>query len=385
MDKAKILAVDDNPAVLRLLSSLFEEHGIDVVLASSVAEAKQALADHQWQFDLVLSDISMPVETGFDLLTWLKGPESKNRDLPVLLTTAQLPEAEHRLKGLALGAVDYVVRPIDLGELVLRTMHAVDNFRRVRSLEASLQDSEDLAMVGRLLAASHHEIKNLAALVSLATSQAVRLFAGEANGQGREVLSALEKSVNLLTDVSRNVSNLLKPSQNPPRATDALRLIREVVSLMQARVSACRLAVDLPDGELWVLAHDTRLKQILINLILNAHDATVELAPDEGGLISISCRAEQDAVLLSVKDNGIGFAPPALRTDFAPFATTKKLRGGQGLGLWLCASLTAGMQGRLQLASKGVGQGAEASLLLKSTPPPEPELDISQYFTDEEE
>src|SRR5688500_1343982 len=94
-DKIKILVVDDNPAVLKLLGSLFEEQGKSVTLAGSAAEARKSLNDAPGTFDLVLSDISMPGETGFDLLSWIKRDDSPHKDLPVLLTTAQLPEAEN--------------------------------------------------------------------------------------------------------------------------------------------------------------------------------------------------------------------------------------------------------------------------------------------------
>ena len=85
-----------------------------------------------------------------------------------------------------------------------------------------------------------------------------------------------------------------------------------------------------------------------------------------------------------VIDNGIGLSTPGERTEFQAFDTTKKLRGGQGLGLWLCARLLEGMGGHLSLKSNGVGQGACATITLPRTHPLPKEdlLDLSQYLVD---
>lgn len=384
LEKARILVVDDNPAVLKLLGTLFEEEGMSVTLAKSAAEAKRALDAAKWDFDLVLSDISMPGESGFDLLGWIKREGSPNQELPVLLTTAQLPEAENRVKGLAMGAVDYVVRPIELSELVLRSKHAIEHFQRVRSLERSLQSSENLAMVGRLLAASHHEIKNLASIVGLASDQTIKRLAPTADAGGSEALTALKQAVTLLTDVSKSVSSLLEPAAESVRPTDLHAMATAVVGMMRPRVGDFRLEVSPRSGNPWALTHEMRLKQVLINLILNAHDAISMLEGEGdatgGGFIQVIVDDSDDTCRVTVRDNGIGFSAPALRSEFKPFTTTKKLRGGQGLGLWLCATMVRNMGGQLTLSSRGVGEGAEATVTLPLTTMRDDDLDVQKYL-----
>jgi signal transduction histidine kinase len=376
----KILVVDDNPGVLKLLGTLFEEEGMAVTMADSVAAAKAALTAQHWDFDLVLSDIQMPKETGFDLLSWIKRADSPKPDLPVLLTTAQLPEAENRIKGLAMGAVDYVVRPIELSELVIRTMHAIENFKRVRSLEASLQSSEGLANVGRLLAASHHEIKNVATLVYLASTRAAKRFASHSDVEGQNALGALAQAAELLTDISLNVAQLLQPEASPTRPVDLGLLVHDTVTLMQPRIRPHTSNVDAVTGT-WAMGHKGRIKQILINLILNAKDAIDELGAPAGGMIRVSVIDKDGCRAIVVKDDGMGFEPAGERTEFQAFSTTKKLRGGQGLGLWLCSTLASNMGGRLTLRSDGVGEGAEAILLLPMASAPD-EMDVQSYFMD---
>lgn len=383
--KSKVLIVDDNPAVLKLLGTQFRNDGMAVVLASSAKEAREALEASHWNFDLVLSDISMPGETGFDLLKWIKCRESPHRDLPVLLVTAQLPEPENRVKGLAMGAVDYVVRSLDMAELVIRAAHAIEHSQRVRSLEMSLQDSENLAMVGRLLAASHHEIMNLATLVNLAADQTVKCFAGSTDARGAEALHALAQSAELLTDVARSVSSLLQPSAAVGRPVNLRTLVDEVAVLMRPRIEPCRLELRC-DGDLWATAHTIRVKQVLINLILNARDAIKEFETEASGLITLSVSTQNGMRKMVVKDNGIGFDPASDRSEFKPFATTKSLRGGQGLGLWLCSTLVKNMGGKLSLHSDGVGYGAEAILTLPIAEEQSPdEFEVQRYLDEMED
>jgi two-component system phosphate regulon response regulator OmpR len=368
--KARILIVDDNRGMRGLLAEALKDEGLTVELAGSAAEAREMLALDGNRFDMVVSDINMPVETGFDLLTWIKSDKSPVIHLPVLLTTAELPEAEHRLHGLSLGAVDYVVRPVDLREFALRVIHAVENHQRIKSLEKSLQDAHGLSLVGRLLAASSHEIKNLAAIVQVTADQVARIM--EARLQAPTVrelsaMKALQSSSELLVNVARHISDLLEPGPSSQRKpVDVVVLCQQVAAMMQHRVRPVALSFDEAwgPGPLWALGHEMRLKQILINLILNGADAIQELGLETGGEIVLGWGGDEEGCYITVRDNGIGLPVPGVRSEFEAFATTKRLRGGQGLGLWLCSRLVENNGGRLSLASDGVGQGVTARISL---------------------
>jgi signal transduction histidine kinase len=372
--------------VLRLLNALFEEEGLSVELAGSAAEAKAHLERPGSHFDLVLSDIQMPGETGFDLLQWIKKPGSPFAHLPVLLTTAELPQVEHRLKGLSMGAVDYVVRPIELKELVIRSVHAIDSYKRIRSLETSLQDTESLAMVGRILAASNHEIKNLVTLVKLSTDQLDRsMNSGTGNAEAiKQTFDSLKEASNLLSDVARNMAQLINPQARDDRRPWMIKtLVDAVAGLMAARVRPFRIAVVPPPGpDVCVMVQGVHIKQVLINLILNAQEAIHQYDPNGGGKIVISWKAgEAQRALLSVTDNGIGLSHAGEKNVFQPFESTKSLRGGQGLGLWLCSKFIENMGGALTLSSHGVGKGATATMALPITSPQEEmALDIDSYL-----
>jgi DNA-binding response OmpR family regulator len=112
----RMLVVDDDPVILKLLRISFEMEGFEVLSAADGQEGlERARSDHP---DVVLSDIMMPRLDGLQLLAELKA-DSATADLPVVLLSAKAQNAEVR-EGLAMGADDYVTKPFDPLELLDR-------------------------------------------------------------------------------------------------------------------------------------------------------------------------------------------------------------------------------------------------------------------------
>ncbi|MEM8812361.1 MAG: response regulator transcription factor [Pseudomonadota bacterium] len=112
-DAAHILLVDDDSRIRVLLSSYLKENGYRVTEAASAAQAGQTLEG--LDFDLIILDVMMPGESGFDFARRLR----KGREVPIVLLTA-LSEANDRINGLEIGADDYITKPFEPRELVLR-------------------------------------------------------------------------------------------------------------------------------------------------------------------------------------------------------------------------------------------------------------------------
>ncbi|MGH6914927.1 MAG: response regulator [Geminicoccales bacterium] len=108
-----ILVVDDDARLRRLLHRFLTEHGYHVTAAGDAREAKAAL--NSFAFDLMVLDVMLPGQDGISLTGELRAVV----DLPILLLTAR-GEAEDRVNGLAAGADDYLVKPFDPRELLLR-------------------------------------------------------------------------------------------------------------------------------------------------------------------------------------------------------------------------------------------------------------------------
>lgn len=369
----RILLVDDYRPNLRLLEEIFKEAGFAHRSASSVREAEALLG--QETFDLVLSDIQMPGESGFDLLTWIQ--DKGMSDLPVLFITSAMPEAEHRIQGLRLGAVDYVLRSLDPDELVIRVRKAIVNVKELKKLKTSLEDSEKLASLGRIIAASNHEVKNLAHIVRM-SAESIAKQSKEPDEEKMILLNA----ANMLADVTRSMNSLLKDEPVAKQSLDAGELLRQMIFMSKTILKGISMHSEFdPSRPYWVCASPVALKQVLLNLILNARDAIHE-AESYGGLITFEIREEDGKVRLDVSDSGVGLPTPSTVSEFPAFSSTKHLRGGTGLGLWLSSRLLAGMGAQLNLHSEGPGMGVKASIWLEAAAAPPAKLDLSRYLNE---
>jgi len=123
----KVLIVDDDPKLRRYLADGLAESGIAVTGAASAAEARAALAADPTT-ELILLDVMMPGEDGWEFLSDLR---SRRDARPVIFLTAR-QAVDERVRGLKLGADDYVIKPFDLEELLAR-IEAVTRRRELAS------------------------------------------------------------------------------------------------------------------------------------------------------------------------------------------------------------------------------------------------------------
>ncbi len=126
---AHLLVVDDDTRIRALLNRYLSENGFRVTVAADATEARRKLEG--MEFDLIILDVMMPGETGLSLTRSLK----EIRKAPIILLTA-LAETPSRIEGLEAGADDYVSKPFDPRELVLR----INNILRRNPNEAGVVD-----------------------------------------------------------------------------------------------------------------------------------------------------------------------------------------------------------------------------------------------------
>ncbi|MFC5451669.1 response regulator transcription factor [Paenibacillus aestuarii] len=131
---AKILVVDDDPAIRELIRVYLEGEGLLVVEASNGVEALQKLKSSQ--ADLVVLDVMMPLMDGWDLCRELR---ANYGDLPLLMVTAK-GESADKVKGFNLGTDDYLVKPFDPVELAMRVKALLKRYRITASQTVQLGD-----------------------------------------------------------------------------------------------------------------------------------------------------------------------------------------------------------------------------------------------------
>jgi two-component system, OmpR family, phosphate regulon response regulator OmpR len=117
-DKPHILVVDDDTRLRELLKSFLSRNGFRVSTASHAAEARQRLS--AIDFDLIVLDVMMPGETGLDFAAELR----RTDDVPILMLTA-MGDTKHRIAGLETGVDDYLGKPFEPRELLLRIQNVL--------------------------------------------------------------------------------------------------------------------------------------------------------------------------------------------------------------------------------------------------------------------
>ena len=130
-NKYHILVVDDDDKMKELIKQFLEEKGLIVSTASNATEAKEKIAF--FNFNLIVLDVMMPGQTGYELTKELKS--SKN--IPIILLTAK-GEVENRIHGLEIGADDYLGKPFEPKELLLR----IKNIIKSSSSQTLLEDNK---------------------------------------------------------------------------------------------------------------------------------------------------------------------------------------------------------------------------------------------------
>ncbi|MCF7200518.1 sensor histidine kinase [Pseudomonas oligotrophica] len=237
----------------------------------------------------------------------------------------------------------------------------------VRAQDELLQAGK-LSALGTMSASISHELNQpLAAIRSYADNAGV-LLDHQRVGEARDNLKLISELTARMASIIAHLRAFARRDQHAPERVALQPALDDALALVAKRRQAMgvELVRDLPEATLWVQAGETRLRQILANLLANALDALAERPPTR----RIWLRAEQraDGVLLSLRDNGPGFSDEALRRAREPFFTTKTSTQGLGLGLAICDTLVRALGGELRMGNSDEG-GALIELHLRSAEP----------------
>lgn len=370
----RLVLVDDEPAILDLLSSLFRG-GWEVSAHTRGADALERLRSAP--FDVLLTDKNLPDVGGLDLLGHAR---KLDPDAEVLMITGYA-SLDTAVQAMQLGAFDYIVKPprsiFDVRRKVEQALDKVRLSRANRQLvldltrkneelvealaenkrvQAELVQSEKLAGIGTLAAGIAHEIASpLFGIMGLAEAVAEETDLDAAHRFATEIVDysrTIAEIVGRVSDYSRSAElEEYAPVDAAMVAQDAARLVVRSMSLAEGLVE-----VAVPEG-LSFHGRSSEAQQILVNLLKNAVDAVQERHEDGSGKVRLTAAQEGGLVLFRVADNGPGISEDRQRVIFDPFYTTKPIGKGTGLGLNIVWRLVTKVGGTVGVESV-VGQGA---------------------------
>ena len=256
---------------------------------------------------------------------------------------------------------------------IVSVMQDVGRLRELerRRLEQVLFDSEKLAATGRLAASIAHEINNPLEAVQNALYLLQKELGADANN--RQYLEIASRETQRMSRILRQMLGFYR-QQEAMGETDLNALAEEAAGLVLKRLRerGVQIATQLDPGLPRIRASADQLKQVLLNLLLNAADSM-----PKGGTITVATQAGagtetevfgRDAVQIQVRDTGEGIPDELIAQIFEPFFSTKSGKG-TGLGLWVSQGIVQSHGGTMRVRSR-VGRGTTFMITLPVEGPP---------------
>ncbi len=246
-----------------------------------------------------------------------------------------------------------------------------DLLQEIQRLRAQLQEAQRRAAVGAAAAMVIHEFNN----IFTPMQNYARLAAEGSESAADKTLRLAREGAPRAAAICRSLLDLAGADGGAAETVAVGELVGETLSAMGRHLEKDRihLVLDVP-GELAIHTRPVELKQVLLNLLLNARQAV--LAKGRGGSIEVRALRRGGRVLIRVGDTGVGMSPEVRRRVFEPFFTTRP-GGGAGLGLAVCRQIAEGLGGTLTVRSQP-GKGSWFTLAVPADAPAERAADLPQ-------
>lgn len=249
-----------------------------------------------------------------------------------------------------------------------------EQYRRLQESQARLIHMEKMSALGRLTASVAHEINNpLQAVQSCLTLIQEGLDEGSDPADIQQDLYVAKSEVERIARIVQRLREFFRPARQGLQPTDATAVLESVIELTRKQLQHSNVTVE----HAWtaplpiVQANPDLLKQVFLNLVLNAIDAmpqggTLRLTARPGQMQERSSGAFKPAVQIEVADTGIGLPPDRLSQIFEPFYTTKE--SGTGLGLSISYEIIQSFGGEIGVTSQP-GAGTTFTIWLPASQP----------------
>jgi signal transduction histidine kinase len=334
--RAAILVVDDTQANLVALRALLKPLGEEVVTASSGLQALELAAARD--FSVILLDLMMPGLNGLDTLTRLRALD-RAVSTPVIFLTAYHPERELMERAYALGALDFIEKPIAIELLRGKVSAFVALHEKTEQIR---RQADALQIKDRHISILAHDLRNPLYVIMTA---AQLIEAEEASAPDTAALISrsagrMERLIENLLHYARSAEAKFKPK---PERLDMTSLCAEIVNDVQTVYPDVSFKLDLCPAIVgqW---DRLQLEQAVSNLLVNA-------AKYGDGAVSLHLSQDAGLAVLVVANGGAPIPSEQMAQLFAAFARGANSRSGVGLGLYVIREVALAHGGDVTAAS----------------------------------
>lgn len=381
-----ILIVDDNPQNLQVLGTILKDNTYKIEFSINGEAALKWLESRH--FDLILLDINMPGMGGFEVCRKLRSnPEMNN--IPIIFLSADT-DRESILKGFELGAQDYVTKPFDSRELLVRVrtqLKLKDSLEKLEKFNKSLEDkvvertsqlkesyvkleTMNLKLTGLdkvktdFLNLISHEIRTpLNGIVGILGVLKSPIYTHEIS----DLIELLDSSVKRLEKFSLDALLITKLKTKPGETKKEINisnLIDDVLKEDKEKLISRNIQIKRANGKFsgMILGERELIKKCIGNVLENA----VRFSSDHG-IVEISCYSGNEVIICEIKDNGKGFKVGAVDTVFELFTTDVEYMDNRiGIGLPVARLIMDEHGGDIVIANNPEG-GASVKLLFNNS------------------
>lgn len=390
---ATILIIDDNPANLEVLYETLTTAKYEVLVQMSGEEGIEVAI--QEKPDLILLDIMMPDMNGFETCQRLQA-NSVTQSIPIIFMTA-LTDSEDKIKGLSLGAVDYITKPFQQKEVLARvnvhiklkrTTHDLEQrveernqelsqtLHSLKQIQVQLVQNEKMSALGQLVAGVAHEINNPMGCINgnfvlMEDSvkdlfQVIDCYQKELPQPSNclqecieevdldylrsdlpKMFESMHTAITRVKDISNSLRTFSRADHNQHTLFNIHEAIDSTILILKHRLKASDTRSEIKVLKEYaklplIECYPGQLNQVFMNIIANAIDALDEADLQKQNFnhnqekcitIKTNITENQKSVSISIKDNGIGINQKIKSQIFEHLFTTKEVGKGTGLGL----------------------------------------------------
>jgi len=365
-----ILVVDDEAPIRMLWERFLTRWGYSHALAENGQQALELI--RATPFQLVITDLTMPVMSGQELIHVLKREQP---NVEVIVTTGH-GTIEVAVELMKAGVFDFITKPISFNHAELIVKKCLDQIHSRRENERLRQMNRDLEAINRVkekfIAITNHELRTPVSVLS----NIVEMLAPELKGGELEPLvRMMERSSRQLTEIVSQMHEISEAKSNRldlqlsqfPVAHVASEVVEEFALTLQRRRQQVRL--EIPD-ELLLNGDRAKFKKVVRELVQNA----IKFTPDGGEIVVFAQPLPEQRVELQVRDTGIGIAQEHLQHIFDLFyeagdtlhhhtSQDDFLGGGMGVGLSIIRDIVVAHGGEMQVVSEP-GKGSTFAVIL---------------------
>ena len=360
----KILVVDDVVSNVLLLKILLTNEKFQVLTANNGTSCIEMAKTHQP--DLILLDVMMPDISGFDAAVILK-KDAGTADIPIIFLTA-LNSPSDLVHGFQVGANDFLTKPFNKEELIMRVMHQISLVAAKRII---VRQNEELRRTinnrDKMYSVIAHDLRSPMASIRMVLNLVVQTVSPDAIGP--EMYYLIDKANKETEETHDLLDNLLKWTKSQTgrlkvayQNFEVMDVVTGVYGIFTMIAETKKIALTMEENAkgLKVRADKDMLNTVVRNFLSNA----IKFTP-EGSAIEIVVDQKDEFAKISIRDHGVGISADRIEGLFHKGETTYGTNNeeGSGLGLQLCKDFAVKNGGDVMVESV-LGEGSTFSVLV---------------------